>query len=76
MELQADRLNWLVEDVPAEFRCRAQIRYQHQAAECTVSVGERDRMQVIFDEPQFGVAPGQAVVLYDGDRVLGGGWIL
>ena len=32
-------------------------------------------MHVQFAEPQFGVTPGQAVVLYDGDRVLGGGWI-
>ncbi len=36
---------------------------------------EGDRIHVRFDEPQFGVTPGQAVVLYDGDRVLGGGWI-
>ncbi|HEV3417955.1 MAG TPA: aminomethyltransferase beta-barrel domain-containing protein, partial [Pirellulales bacterium] len=32
-------------------------------------------IQVTLDEPQYGVAPGQAVVCYDGDRVLGGGWI-
>ena len=32
-------------------------------------------LQVRFDDPQFGVAPGQAAVCYDGDRVLGGGWI-
>jgi tRNA-specific 2-thiouridylase len=74
-DLEADRLNWLMEDVPTEFRCMAQIRYQHRAAECTVAVGDGDRMQVTFDEPQFGVAPGQAVVLYGGERVLGGGWI-
>jgi tRNA-specific 2-thiouridylase len=33
------------------------------------------RLSVAFDEPQYGVAPGQAVVCYDQDRVLGGGWI-
>ncbi|HEY2147106.1 MAG TPA: aminomethyltransferase beta-barrel domain-containing protein, partial [Pirellulales bacterium] len=33
------------------------------------------RIHVTFDEPQFGVAPGQAVVCYNGDQVLGGGWI-
>lgn len=36
---------------------------------------DEDRVRVFFNEPQFGVAPGQAVVLYDNDRVLGGGWI-
>lgn len=74
-ELTADRLNWLAADVPASFSCRAMIRYQHPAAEAEVRVLDGDCMQVVFREPQFGVAPGQAVVLYDGDRVLGGGWI-
>jgi tRNA-specific 2-thiouridylase len=36
---------------------------------------ENDRFSVAFDEPQKAVTPGQAAVLYDGDRVLGGGWI-
>jgi tRNA-specific 2-thiouridylase len=73
--LEADRLNWLVEDVPPRFGCTAQIRYQHTAAEAEVHVRDDDRMDVEFAEPQLGVAPGQAVVLYRGDRVLGGGWI-
>jgi tRNA-uridine 2-sulfurtransferase len=73
-ELEADRLNWLVPNLPARFRCRAQIRYRHEAAETEIHV-EPDRIHVQFAEPQYGVTPGQAVVLYDGDRVLGGGWI-
>ena len=73
--LEADRLNWLVDDIPARFSCHAQIRSQHQAAAAEVEVLDEDRVRVYFAEPQFGVAPGQAVVLYDGDRVLGGGWI-
>ena len=73
--LAADRLNWLVNEIPDRFECTAQIRYQHRAAACTVELLAADRMQVTFEEPQFGVAPGQAVVLYDGDQVLGGGWI-
>jgi tRNA-uridine 2-sulfurtransferase len=73
-ELEADRPNWLVPNVPASFRCRAQIRYRHEAAEAEVSV-EDERIRVRFAEPQYGVTPGQAVVLYDDDRVLGGGWI-
>jgi tRNA-specific 2-thiouridylase len=73
--LQADRLNWLVADLPDRFRCEAQIRYRHAAAPAEVVRLDGDRLSVEFDEPQFGVSPGQAVVLYDDDRVLGGGWI-
>lgn len=73
--LEADQLNWLIREVPSPLRATAQIRYQHAPAACTAEVVGQDRLRVTFDEPQFGVAPGQAVVLYDGDRVLGGGWI-
>ena len=74
--LEADQLNWLLPEVPAGgLRATAQIRYQHHPALCTAELVGEDRLQVTFDEPQYGVAPGQAVVLYDGDRVLGGGWI-
>ena len=72
--LRADRMNWLA-DVGDEFRCTAQIRYQHRPAACTVRRLDNDQVEVHFDEPQHGVAPGQAFVCYDGDRVLGGGWI-
>ena len=73
--LEANRLNWLIDDVPDKFTCQAQIRSQHQCAEAEVQVLDEDRVRVYFTEPQFGVAPGQAVVFYDGDRVMGGGWI-
>jgi tRNA U34 2-thiouridine synthase MnmA/TrmU len=73
--LEADRLNLLVDQWPEEFRCTVQIRYQHQAAACTVERIDADVIRATFDEPQYGVTPGQALVLYDGDRVLGGGWI-
>ncbi len=73
--LTADRLNWLVTGLPETFACRAQIRYSHEATPAFVERAGEDRIEVRFEEPQFGVAPGQAVVLYEGDRVLGGGWI-
>lgn len=73
--LEADRLNWLIDTVSEEFTCLAKIRYLHQAVPATVRILGPDRMRVTFEDPQSGVAPGQAVVLYDGDRVLGGGWI-
>ena len=73
--LEADQLNWLSPSPPEEIRATAQIRYQHTPAACVAERIGEDQLRVTFDEPQFGVAPGQAVVLYDGDRVLGGGWI-
>lgn len=57
-----------------EFRSVAKVRYRHPGAMATVRC-EGDRLNVVFDEPQKSVTPGQALVLYDGDEVLGGGWI-
>ena len=73
--LEGDRFNWLIDSVPSKFRCEAQIRYGHRAAPAEAEIISEDRVTVTFDEPQFAAAPGQAVVLYSGDRVLGGGWI-
>jgi tRNA-specific 2-thiouridylase len=74
-ELTARDCNWLV-DPPAEpFRCSAQIRYNSMAESATAEIHSDGRLRVIFDQPRYGVAPGQAVVCYDGPRVLGGGWI-
>ncbi len=56
------------------FRAAARIRYRHPAAPCTVEAAG-NRLEVRFDEPQRSVTPGQGLVLYDGDEVLGGGWI-
>jgi tRNA-specific 2-thiouridylase len=75
-ELTADRSNWLVDIALNEpIRCLAKIRYNARPADGTVERLPEDRLRVTFDGPQYGVAPGQAVVCYDGDRVLGGGWI-
>jgi len=73
-ELTADGANWLVSP-PAQRRCLAQIRYNSAAQPATVTALPDDRLHAGFDEPQFGVAPGQAVVCYDEDCVLGSGWI-
>ena len=56
-------------------RCSAKIRYNHAPQPATASVTGDDELTVTFDEPQSAITPGQAVVLYDGDVVLGGGWI-
>lgn len=73
-DLTASDCNWLLDVPDGTFACNAMIRYNSHAAEATAS-WNGTQLQVSFVEPQFGVAPGQAVVLYNGDQVLGGGWI-
>ena len=70
--LVADQVNRLVDSFPEE--ARAKIRYAHRAARCRISE-EDGRLTVRFAEPQEAIAPGQSVVLYDGETVLGGGII-
>ncbi|MBI5015191.1 MAG: tRNA 2-thiouridine(34) synthase MnmA [Deltaproteobacteria bacterium] len=72
--LTAEDPVWLAHGLPERFDCAAKIRSTGRAAPCNVAVAE-GRVHVRFAEPQFGVAPGQMVVFYDGDRVLGGAWI-
>jgi tRNA-specific 2-thiouridylase len=74
-QLTAQWTNWLVDPPPHPFRCRAQIRYNAAPAGALVEALPDSRLAVGFDEPQYGVAPGQAVVCYDGTKLLGGGWI-
>ena len=62
-------------DTGGEVRCAAKIRYNHQPQPAVATVTGPDELTVRFDEPQSAITPGQAVVLYDGDVVLGGGWI-
>jgi tRNA-specific 2-thiouridylase len=61
-------------DDGVELTCTAKIRYNHAPQPANARV-EGDRLHVTFAEPQHAITPGQAVVLYDGDVVLGGGWI-
>ena len=75
-ELIAAELNWLVEKVASgPLRCQVKIRYRSPAVDAAVEVLPGGRFHVDFAQPCYGVAPGQAAVCYDGDRVLGGGWI-
>ena len=67
-------LNWLVDRPVDGLRCSVKVRYQQAAKNCRLSMQD-DSLVVKPDEPISGVAPGQAAVFYDGDRVLGGGWI-
>jgi tRNA-specific 2-thiouridylase len=73
--LVASKVNWLI-DPPAEpLACSAKIRYRHGGAPATVTATADGGARVRFAEPQSAVTPGQAVVFYAGERVLGGGWI-
>jgi tRNA-specific 2-thiouridylase len=56
-------------------KCLARIRYNHAPVPATLKITGEDEFELRFDEPQHAVTPGQAAVLYDGDIVLGGGWI-
>ena len=74
--LTATAVNWIAGDAPATGTHEtAQIRYRHREAAATLEPFDADRVQATFDEPQTAVAPGQAVVFYAGDEVVGGGWI-
>lgn len=73
--LMAREANWLIEPPASPLRCTVKIRYQSRPVPATVEPLPGSRLHVQLDEPQRGVAPGQAVVCYDNDRVLGGGWI-
>jgi tRNA-specific 2-thiouridylase len=80
-ELTARDVNWLdrrSEDASGELRCYAQIRYNAIAQAAAFTPLPDHRLRLRFDEPQFAITPGQAVVCYDAadnQRVLGGGWI-
>ena len=73
--LLAQEANWLVDPPTEAFPCTAQIRYNSPARPALATPLPEGRLHIAFDEPQYGVAPGQAVVVYQADRVLGGGWI-
>nr|WP_294681602.1 tRNA 2-thiouridine(34) synthase MnmA [uncultured Anaerotignum sp.] len=57
-------------------RFLAKIRYAHKPAWCTVKMVGADKLEVVFDEPQRAITPGQSLVLYDGEFVAGGGFVL
>ncbi len=72
----ADNAIWHGEPPQQPMRAFVKIRYNHEAAPATVEASsDGARIHVEFDKPQLAVTPGQALVVYEGDIVLGGGWI-
>jgi tRNA-specific 2-thiouridylase len=74
-ECHARGANWLVPAATEWRACAARIRYNAEPVPARVRSSGPDMLAVQFEEPQFAVAPGQAVVCYDGDVVICGGWI-
>jgi tRNA-specific 2-thiouridylase len=76
-ELVAADLNWIGIPPPEQpFKAVARIRYRHQEAEAVITPMENDKIHVKFATPQMAITPGQSIVFYDGDTVMGGGTIL
>jgi tRNA-specific 2-thiouridylase len=73
--LQASRFNWQGPAPEHPVSCLAQIRAHHKAVPAVVEPLPNQRASVIFESPQSAVTPGQVVAVYEGDLVLGGGWI-
>ena len=74
--IESYRFRWIGKMPPERsIKAQAQIRYRHRAASGILEVISKDEVTFVFDEPQWAVTPGQALVCYDGERVLGGGWI-
>ncbi len=75
--LRAQRLNWIsIAGLQGEIRAQVKIRHRHEPAWATLRMSGEDEVEVRFDEPVRAVTPGQAAVFYDGDEVIGGGWIV
>jgi tRNA-specific 2-thiouridylase len=78
-EFEIDRVNWHaaagLDDPGRSFEATVKIRYNHPGTVAIVTPLENDRARMRLQDPQRAVTPGQAAVIYDGDVVLGGGWI-
>src|SRR5712691_6691439 len=73
---EVEGVNWISCDKPtAALRAFGKIRHKHEPAPATVEPLDASIARVTFDTPQRAITPGQAAVFYDGDTVLGGGWI-
>lgn len=75
-ELNAVDFNWIIPNPKKEIKCSARVRYNMKEKPATAYIKNDNTVKVVFDEPQRAITQGQAVVLYDGDVVLGGGTII
>ncbi len=70
-----NNMSWIAGTPPANPLCRVQLRYRHRGVDARIKQTDTDTWEILFDEPQFAVTPGQAAVCYEGEICLGGGWI-
>jgi tRNA-uridine 2-sulfurtransferase len=76
-ELRAGKVNWIsISELISPMRVQIKIRHRHEPAWAALSPAANGEVRAEFDEPQRAVTPGQSAVFYDGDEVVGGGWIL
>lgn len=73
--LIADNVSWIEEPPSGEIEVKAKIRYRHMESDAAVRLLSDNEVYVEFRDPQRAMTPGQAIVFYKGERVLGGGWI-
>ncbi len=77
LEFYAKGVNWVAFDPPIEpVRAEVKVRYRHDPAPATIYPLPDERVRVVFDEPQRAITPGQATIFYNGDEVVGGGWVM
>jgi tRNA-specific 2-thiouridylase len=75
--LRTHRVNLIaIGDLFEPMRVAVKIRHRHEPAPATIEKTSADEVLVTFDNPQRAITPGQAAVFYDGDAVVGGGWIV
>ena len=75
-DMRVKDANWIsIAGLSAPMRVQAKIRHRHEAAWATIEPGDGDEVRVTFDAPQRAITPGQASIFFDGDEVVGGGWI-
>ncbi len=71
-----DSVHWIIaQEIISSFSAQVKIRYNHPGSEAILSPRGEDELEVKFKSPQKAITPGQAAVFYDGETVLGGGWI-
>lgn len=73
---EVEKINWLIPPPENAFQARVKIRYRHREVEAKIKPEGKDRARILFSDRQSAVTPGQGAVVYDGERVLGGGRIL
>jgi tRNA-specific 2-thiouridylase len=65
-----------IEKIEGKMTVEAKIRYSHKPAVCTIEMIDENTLKCVFEESQRAITPGQAVVFYDGDVLIGGGNII